>query len=308
MIMVRRAMDVIRKVHFFGLVLLAALPVDGGQEPSLEAVLDRATRYVDNFYVQLSGIVAEESYEQRSRATGGIGSRSYRNQYVKLRSDYLLMRPEGSDRYYGFRDVFEVDGRPVRDRQNRLTQLFLNPSASVERQIEGILNDSARYNVGDVVRNINTPTLALLFLREAYRPGFEFEHVSDESPPLGFDYPNNAPNIWVVKYRETSSTTVFAGGNDRDLPAHGRFWIEPTTGRVLVTELALEDPEINTLVAVTFQMNETIGHFVPVEMRELYGNRRRGSRVDGTATYSRFRRFEVSTASGTDPKTPNSRN
>ena len=75
-----------------------------------------------------------------------------------------------------------------------------------------------------------------------------------------------------------------------------------------VTELALEDPEINTLVAVTFQMNETIGHFVPVEMRELYGNRRRGSRVDGTAIYSRFRRFEVSTASGTDPKTPDSRN
>ena len=53
-------MDVIRKVQFFGLVLLAALPVDGGQEPSLEDVLDRATRYVDNFYVQLSGIVAEE--------------------------------------------------------------------------------------------------------------------------------------------------------------------------------------------------------------------------------------------------------
>ena len=38
------------------------------------------------------------------------------------------------------------------------------------------------------------------------------------------------------------------------------------------------------------------GHFVPIEMRERYGNRRSASRVDGTATYTRFRRWCRSTS------------
>ena len=132
-----------------------------GQEPSLAEVLARATDYVDVLHEQLRGVVTEERYEQRasSRDTAGVGG--FRNDTYErrtLRSDYLLVQPEGSERYYGFRDVFEVDGRPVRDREERLTRLFLSPSTSTERQIQGILTDSARHNIGDVERNINTPT------------------------------------------------------------------------------------------------------------------------------------------------------
>ena len=283
----------VRTPLLVGLALVLAPLPGGAQEASLAVVLGRATAYVDGLYEQLSGMVSEEQYEQRSRATSGLGARNLRAQRVTLRSDYLLVRPNGSDRYYGFRDVFEVDGRPVRDREERLTQLFLDPSASAGRQIQGILDDSARYNVGDVVRNINTPTLALLFLRQDYRPRFEFERVSDTSPPLGLDLPDGAADVWVIEYKETWPTTVVGGGDGRNLPAHGRFWIEPATGRVLVTELAFEDFAVSSLIVVGYAADEAMGHFVPVEMRELYGNRRRGSRLDGTATYTHFRRFQV---------------
>ena len=92
----------------------------------------------------------------------------------ELRSDFLLVRPEGEDHYFEFRDVFEVDGRPVRDREERLSRLFLDRSGASSRQIQEITNESARYNIGSVERTLNTPTLALLLLDPRYQPTVTF--------------------------------------------------------------------------------------------------------------------------------------
>ena len=159
--------------------------------------------------------------------------------------------------------------------------------------MQGILTDSARYNVGDIQRNTNTPTLALLFLRQSYKPRFEFERVSDRSPSLGIDEPDRRTGVWVIAYRETWPTSVIRRRRGGNLPARGRYWIEPATGRVLVTELVLEDDDVDSLVTVRYEQPEELAHLAPVEMRERYRNQRSGSRVEGTATYSRFRRFQV---------------
>ena len=284
-----------------GIAILTVVPSPVlAQDLSLLDVLARATDYVARFSDQLSGTVAEEHYEQRATtpATNGFGGfRSDRNGIYRyrrtLRSDYLLVRPEGSDRYYGFRDVFEVDGRPVRDRDERLALLFLNPSTSTNRQINGILSDSARYNIGEVERNFNTPTLALLFLRASHKPRFEFERVAGGTPRLGVDVPDTTVSVWVVEYVETWPTTLIRGRDRENLPATGRFWIETATGRVLVSELTLKNAEVDVTITVRYSPDEKMGHLVPAEMRERYENRRQGSFVEGTATYTRFRRFQV---------------
>ncbi|MCH7750401.1 MAG: hypothetical protein IH939_20165 [Acidobacteria bacterium] len=275
------------------LTLMVAPLASQAQEPSLADVLARATDYVNELHEQLSGMVAEERYEQRSSAPVTLGFDGDPVTRRVLRSDFLLIRPEGEDRYYGFRDVFEVDGRAVRDRQERLTRLFLDPSLMADRQIQGIRMDSARYNLGGVERSFNTPTYALLFLHSSYKLRFEFERVMDTSPPLGLDLPANIDGVWVLGYKETWPTTVIRGGDGRNLPAEGRFWIEPATGHVLVTELIVNDAAVNAIITVRYEADDTMGHLVPVEMRERYNNRRVGSRVDATATYSRFRRFQV---------------
>lgn len=277
------------------LVLTAS--ISAAQEPTLRQVLVRATDHVDLLNTQLAGVVAEERYEQRAttprttfdRFPGDTNDTLRRT----LRSDYLLVQPRGSDRYYGFRDVFEVDGRPVRDREERLAELFLDPSASADRQIHGILSDSARYNIGNVERNFNTPTLALLFLRDSYKPRFSFERTFETSPGLGIDTPDVTGDVWVVAYTESWPTTVIRGRGRENLPASGRFWIEAGTGRVLVSELTLNSPEIDVTVTVRYHPDARLGHLVPAEMRERYQNRTLGSRVEGTATYSHFRRFQV---------------
>ena len=81
--------------------------------------------------------------------------------------------------------------------------------------------------------------------------------------------------------------------NGRDLPARGRFWIEPESGHVLGSELVAEDTSITGLIDVEYRTEATIGLLVPAEMRERYELRQDSSRVDGTATYGRFRKFQV---------------
>ncbi|MXZ73078.1 MAG: hypothetical protein F4Z04_16465 [Acidobacteria bacterium] len=274
---------------------LVAPGLSGAQAESLGAVLGRATEYVDDLHERLTNVVMEERYEQSATmpASAGFGGRAGFDR-VTLRSDYLLVRPEGSYRHFGFRDVFEVDGSTVQDRAERLRGLFLDPSATVRDRIQGILTDSSRYNVGDIERNTNTPTLALLFLHSSFKTRFDFERLSDgEDPELGVDLPDDAGDVWVVAYRETWPTTVIQQRRGGNVPSRGRYFIEAATGRVLVTELSFDDPNLESLIVVRYAMDETIGHPVPVEMRERYANRQSGSRVTGTAEYSEFRRFQV---------------
>ena len=281
-----------------GLVLtLAAQVGTRAQEPSIASVLARAASYVTDFRRELSGIVAEESYEQRARTVSNNSLRGFGfdEERRKLRSDFLLVQPEGQDRYHEFRDVFEVNGRPVRDREERLTRLFLDNTQSSARQIQGIVQDSARYNIGGIHRTLNTPTLALLVLHPDYQHRFRFDRVGNGSPllPISSEYLPSQSDVWVIEYKEVLSNTVIRGDNLKDLPAEGRFWIEEATGRVLVSELVINDPEVSATVNVGYQLVPTMGHLVPIEMRERYRDRRDGSRVEGKATYSRFRRFEV---------------
>lgn len=271
------------------LCLVASWTAGAAQEQTLQDVLERATNYVRVLHHQLSSVVAEELYEQRARKS----SSSLIPEGRTLRSDYLLVRPQGAERPYGFRDVFEVDGRPVRDRAERLTQLFLDPSVSSNQQIQGILTQSARYNVGAIRRTVNVPTLPLIFLSPTYKSHFEFERVTGSAPQLELDGPKLPADVWVVAYREEWDTTVIGGRDGKHLPAEGRFWIEPVAGRVLMSELILDDGYWVSTIIVRYAPDEKMGHLVPVEMQERYNHLRDGGRIEGTATYTHFRRFQV---------------
>ena len=281
----------LRSASLVALALTQTPAAGGTQEPPLATVLTQATHYVEQLHRELAGVVMEERYEQRARVPS-VYDRQMRRSRVTLLSDYLLVQPRGSERHFGFRDVFSVNGRAVRDRQERLTELFLNRSASVDRRIDGIVADSARYNIGDIERNINTPTMALLFLSSAYKQRFEFRRGTDTTTSLRIDEPGRG-GLWVVDYEETGRTTVIRGRDNERLPVRGRYWIEPATGRVFLSELVLDAESLEALITVRYEANETLPHFVPVEMRERFRNLLSGSLVEGTATYTRFRRFQV---------------
>ena len=280
----------------------------GGQvadAPTLADILAAASRYVAEFRDQLSGIVAEERYRQRAgtptrTARGFFGSREQRRE---LRSDLLLVRPRGADRFVEFRDVFEVDGRPVRDRQERLVDLFLSPTRSALSQMQAITVESARYNLGLITRTLNTPTLALALLSPDYKPRVTFARTTDTTPSLDLqmDAQGHSSDVWVVEFAENGVETLVSGQRGTSLPAEGRFWIEAASGAVVASELVVKDPDVSALVDVRYALEPDLGVRVPVEMRERYSDRS-GSRVEGTASYSNFRQFQVEVDEGLPDK------
>jgi hypothetical protein len=263
------------------------------QEPTLESTLARARAYVAAFQQQVSGVVSEEAYEQQVRNMRGFSQTTGTSPVIRraLKSDLLLVKPQGSDRWLQFRDVFEVDGKPVRNRGERLIDLFVNPSSSTQSHAQRIVEESARYNVGPIARNINVPTLALTVLLPDNQTRFEFHRSTKAAPGLMHAPLNGA---WVVDFRETRANTLIHGADNSDMPSKGRVWIDPETGRVLMTELSIDSASLRATIDVLYGEGPIADLLMPIEMRELYEQFGVASRIEGTATYGRFRQFQVS--------------
>lgn len=281
-----------------GLVIaFAAGARPSGQAPGLKDVLKRTAAYVERFHQQLSQIVGEETYAQTVVDTSRLSNTMVLQPSRTLRSDVILVKPYAADRFVELRDVFEVDGTPVRDRQARLERLLAGANAPAGGgQIAAIIQESARYNVGTIRRNVNTPLLALMFLRDDYQRRFTFTHLTKEAPVFreSRDREFNATPVfrvstemWTVGYHERRDSTVIrtpAGGN---LPARGRFWIDPATGAVLISEMIVDGGGVIATVTVSYQSEPLMGLLVPIEMRESYV--RDGERISGHAVYGKFR-------------------
>jgi len=263
-------------------------------EVTLATVLERAGAYVGLVERGVSGIVAEERYRQRwSVLPRGMQTDEQRQR--ELVSDLLIVRIETAGLLAQFRDVFDVDGAPVRDRDERLMKLFLQPTGSTANQLDAILTESARYNIGNIERNVNMPLLAVFFLDPRNQGRFRFFRTKDRNPALAPAAAFGLPaDTWIVRFQEREKQTVLHNTQtNADLPTHGRFWIEPATGRVLMTELVAEDRSLRATIDVTFRSEPIEGMLLPLRMQERYEGRRSKSLIEGSATYDKFRHFTV---------------
>lgn len=258
------------------------------QVVSLAEVLTRAGQYVSDYERRFSVLVAEERYVQEIRRPtvlrGGVTQRRV------LRSDYLLVQLDtgAGAGWMPFRDVYEVDGRPVRDREDRLASLFMVPATNAALdQAVAIMADSTRYNFGGVTRTVNIPTLALLFVHPDLRPRFQFSHKGTDVV-AGY-------GASVLEFRETRRPTLIKTSNGRDLALTGRLWIDPNTGVILKTNLTAADAAVRATVTVTFREDADLELWVPEQMDEHYKAARSTDDIHGLATYTNYRKFQVST-------------
>ena len=277
-------------VAVLGLLFAGAAGLPAANDaPNVKTVLRRAGDYVVRFERDLATLVAEEHYTQEVVDGTPIEHR-------ELRSDLLFVSRLGMHRYVEFRDVFEVDGHRIRERSERLTGLARDPSDASMGQI---VRESARYNIGDIERTINVPLLPLMFLIPENQWRFKF-NVQKSPQPLSTskDLPSSSPyftvstEVWVIEYRETERPTVIRFVDGRgNIPARGRFWIDPASGRVLMSELIAEDHTVHATIDVSYQSEPVLDLFVPIEMRETYWRADEPARITGIAEYSKFRRI-----------------
>ena len=278
----------VRLVLPLGLAL-AASPLLAQTKTPVADLVARASAYATAYMRDFSTIVAEERYVQDSRPMVGTGDvvpgRTTGPRHVELRSDLLFVRRDAADNWLTFRDVFSVDGRPVRDRAERLTKLFVeHPSDAIDRAV-AIVREGYRYDVASKDRTVANPLLALAFLQPVYLGRFDFAIGGVDTARDG--------DVWIVKFKERVRPTIIRSSDNRNVLAQGRFWIDGESGRVLQTEL---ETSTGDRVMTTFTYDEQLRMDVPAELRDLawYGGTL-GTVVTGTATYTNFRRFAITT-------------
>jgi len=291
-------------------------PVPAPQHTPLSDLVERAGVCVLAFEMRFSALVAEEHYLQEvktgprdvkggpafdardlagslsSSGTGGDESLVTSRQKIagkarrEMVSDVLLVQlPDKT--WFGFRDVIEVDGNRVRDREGRLQELFVKARSSTKQ----IVDESARYNIGPVDRNTNVPTFALLYLAPDMRYRFAFEKTAEEEV--------DGTLTWVVSFVEVVHPTIVKDHRGKDVPSSGRFWIVPATAVVLRTEMTVGDAttDARSRTVVQYRFDAALGVPVPAVMKEIYDLPARpwDPYVECTASYSKFRRFQVTT-------------
>lgn len=253
--------------------------------PTLNVLLGSAASYLDAYEKTFSAVVAEEQYTQTTKAPSGAVLFSADPTRRDLRSDVMVLNL-GTSEWVEFRDVYDVDHKPVRTDDGRLQKLFQTSSPDAMSEAQRYANESARYNIG-VARTINVPTMALAYLSRRNQPLSVFELAGREGI--------RSVLTQVVKFRETATPSLIET-TTAAASVSGRFWIEPASGTVIRTELTVvvtSPRKLTGTTTVDYALVPTLKLLVPVEMDEEY--RLGGGEVDrGHATYSNFRAFTVS--------------
>ena len=257
------------------LVARTVEPVRAQGPPSLEQLRDAAGAYVRSAYPRLANLVGTEEYRQRPP---GGSTRT-------LKSEVLLVpHPTETSDWLFFRDVLEVNRKPIPNQQERLTNLFISPSLANWELVRGIAQADRQYHIPGSTPSLINPLIVVALLDRSYWPRLQFR--------LGKQDEDAGPGVWILEFAELPS--------DKEeplvasVPCRARAWVEVKTGRILKTELRVSMGGGTSSNRTTFRFDEALRVVVPVEMKTTWFAFGR-EEVSGTAKYSNYRQFSVKT-------------
>jgi hypothetical protein len=243
---------------------------------------------VASFQQQFASVIGEEQYRQQFTVERAVDSETLTVRLVKtsrsLRSELSFAWFPDVPGWFGFRDVIDADGKPVKDRDRRLAALFFEKPTG--KLLKRALQESARYNLGTIRRNFNVPMVALQFLGADVASRFRFEELEPER--------DGDVSVRVVRYEEKGRPTMILFNGETNALSHGRVWIEAETGRVRKTELVVGNADSDIRVVTWYRPDQRLSMWVPSRMTESYDyTQRLSDAIECEATYSNFRRFET---------------
>ncbi len=277
-----------RIAHFTLVLACVAGLAPAPRPPDLKTLLRGAGEYAVTYHERFTALVADEHYVQRTgpdprRPTRG---RPLVEQQRTLRSEYVLVRDfAGAGSWIGVRDVLAVDGEPVPER-GQLRAILDDTSRPLAARIRALSDLEAKYNLGDVYRTINVPTLPLEFLLPDRQGRFRFKRggaaALDGSAALR------------VNFEERERPTIIRTPTGKSAPSRGTFWLDPESGAVLRSELRVSltfGNRVDALIVVHYTHHDRLDMLLPDDMNEMYLTR--NDRIEGHATYTNYRRFET---------------
>jgi hypothetical protein len=264
----------------------AAYPAVPDGPLSLKDVMRRVAGYVDAYGEKASIVVGTERYVQETRSTA-----KEPHEQREIVSDVAIVKVEAERTWLGFRDVLEVNGVRVVDRDDRLASVLIASGGRFD-EARRLSDESARFNIGSVQRNFNVPTATVFFFNSANSGRFKFSATTVE--PDG---------TWQIEFRETERPTFIRTPEGRSIYSEGTLWVSPSDGVIVRTRLKVEIPvrsgdrsrSGSGVVDVTFHHVDGLDMWLPNTMTETFESRADGAwqRVEGRATYDNYRRFET---------------
>ncbi len=274
----------------FALMLFANAP----ERCELEELLPRITASARTLANALSGAVAWEDYDQELLKTYNA-SHPLRmklkymtvSEHRHLGSDVLLLRlPSGG--FYGFRDVARVNGRKVAERGERLRRLFLDQGRD-PNATRDFIEESARFNIGQIERDLNLPTLVLpLILPDS---PFGIERLE-----LGVDPDDPEKGACAVSFREARAPYLVGTREGLERPLRGTLYVTPANGQLVRVSIQAGRPAIEHIeLTVEFGRFPDWDFPLPSRMTEVYAQQDSLWVTRCEARYSNYRRFSVDT-------------
>ena len=266
--------------------LLATPALGSASQPALtlEAVMRRVGAYVDNYAARASLFVATERYEQRADGTGA--TQKWQRSTV---AEVALLKIDVFGGWQQFRDVTQVDGRPLSDRESRLVDVLLNGARGLD-EARRMSEESARFNIGMVLRNFNVPTTALFFFASEHHSRFRVRARDTKT------------DEWRIDFEETQTPTFIRDPGGVSIPTKGSLWVNTGDGTIVRTaiEAAMSAEKGQTGIGridVTYRFEPALRKWLPAKMVEEWSTAAPGgswARVRGTADYSNYREFTTS--------------
>jgi len=278
------------------------------RSPELMAALDAAAGYLETYETRISAIGAEETYEQGVTSPGsmvtspplgrgGVPITAPSATSTRKTRANIMTISLGARGWVSFRDVFELDGHPVRDHVERLSAILQNVNQDSLEQARKIADESARYNLDPLGtrldRTINVPMTALHFLRA--------DNQSRSVFTLG--KPERVDGVLCTTLQFTEQSRPRLIRTSDDAPAQGTFWIDMANGgRIVKTELRMESAmvggqSVRARTDVSYGRIAKLDLWLPVVMNETYDLAATRQTVTGHATYADFKEFKVTTSS-----------
>lgn len=269
---------VLRRVRSGVVVLLvfaACVPVlHARQNRAVRDLVDLASRYVVEYEQQYWALALDEENVQwlerpvhtgsnltRANPGGGMIPGGTQRRTV-TRSDYVLVQAGAGRGWVPYRDLHWVNGKELRDRDDRLVRLLKTGSAEAFDEATAVHQESHRYDVGNVQRSINIPMFGMMLLHPQVRERFEFKAAGDEVIA--------GRAVERLAYTEKARPTLIKTSRGKDLALTGHIWIESSTGVVVKTAMTAADPIVRANVFVTFRRDTELGLWVPDVMEEFY--------------------------------------
>ena len=255
----------------------ASLAVAQSPNAATASAVAAATKYVENYLKEFSLLVCEERQVQTMVRPNGKVAKTRR-----LVSDLAFIRIGNSWLHQVFRDVISVDGKLIRNRDDRLKKLFLEGPKTTLEQARAIARESNRYNLG--VNRIGVSPLLPLAVLHSQRVG-------------RFNFSLSGRTLTFDERLKPTDPGFTDGGRRGDLTQHGSVVLDPETGAIeTVTQLSRTvDGQAGLSFVVSYVDDPKVKLLVPSTMTERYLDpaRPKEDHLEVTSTFSSFRRFQV---------------